>query len=297
MTIFATVRPMLLLFILATIWSSSFAAIKIGVETLPPMTLAASRITLAAIVLYGYTRFNALPIPRDRKYWVLVFLIGVFGNGLPFTLIGWGEQTIDSGLAAILMAVMPLTTVLLVHIFSSDERLTPQKLAGMLVGFGGVIVLLGPEALKGLGGDALRQTAVACGAFSYAVATTIAKNMPRLHPAVSGTGVMVMGAFQMVTLSMIFDQPWLLTPTMMSWGAAVYLGLFPTALATFLYFHLLQIRGAVFMSYNNYLSPGLGVLWGALFLSERVSIKEIVALGFILSGIAIASIGNKQKIS
>ena len=297
MTIFATVRPMLLLLILATIWSSSFAAIKIGVETLPPMTLAASRITLAAIVLYGYTRFNAMPIPRDRKYWVLVFLIGVFGNGLPFTLIGWGEQTIDSGLAAILMAVMPLTTVLLVHIFSSDERLTPQKLAGMLVGFGGVIVLLGPEALKGLGGDALRQTAVACGAFSYAVATTIAKNMPRLHPAVSGTGVMVMGAFQMITLSIIFDQPWLLTPSMMSWGSAVYLGLFPTALATFVYFHLLQIRGATFVSFNNYLIPGLGVLWGALFLSEHVSIQEIIALGLILSGIAIASISKKHKSS
>ena len=297
MTKFDAVRPVLLLLVLASIWSSSFAAIKIGVETLPPMTLAAFRITLAAIVLYGYARFYAMRIPRDRKYWVLVFLIGVFGNGLPFTLIGWGEQTIDSGLAAILMAVMPLTTVLLVHIFSSHERLTPQKVVGVLVGFGGVIVLVGPEALNGLGGDALRQIAVACGAFSYAIATTIAINLPRLHPAVSGTGVMVMGAFQMVTLSMIFDQPWLLTPTMMSWGAAVYLGLFPTALATFLYFHLLQIQGAVFISYNNYIIPGLGVLWGALFLSERVSIKEIVALGFILSGIAIASIGNKQKIS
>jgi drug/metabolite transporter (DMT)-like permease len=297
MTTFAAVRPVLLLLVLASIWSSSFAAIKIGVENLPPMTLAASRITLAAIVLYGYTRFNAMRIPRDRKYWVLVFLIGVFGNGLPFTLIGWGEQTIDSGLAAILMAVMPLTTVLLVHVFSSDERLTPQKLAGVLVGFGGVIVLVGPEALKGLGGDALRQIAVACGAFSYAIATTIAKNMPRLHPAVSGTGVMVMGALQMVTLSMIFDQPWLLTPTMMSWGAAVYLGLFPTALATFIYFHLLQIRGAMFISYNNYLIPGLGVLWGVLFLSEHVSIQEIIALGFILSGIAIASISKKHKVS
>jgi drug/metabolite transporter (DMT)-like permease len=133
MTTFSAVRPVLLLLLLASIWSSSFAVIKIGVETLPPMTLAASRITLAAIVLYGYTLFNSMPIPRDRKYWVLVFLIGFFGNGLPFTLIGWGEQKIDSGLAAILMAVMPLTTVLLVHFFSTDERLTPQKLAGLRI--------------------------------------------------------------------------------------------------------------------------------------------------------------------
>ena len=293
---FSALRPVLLLLILASIWSSSFTVIKVGVETLPPMTLAAMRITLAAIVLYGYTLFTVMPIPRDRKYWTLVFLIGFFGNGLPFTLIGWGEQEIDSGLAAILMAVMPLATVLLVHFFSSDERLTPQKLAGILVGFGGVIVLVGPETLKYMGGDALRQSAVACGAFSYAIATTIAKNMPRLHPAVSGSGVMVMGALQMVILSVICDQPWSLTPSIKSWGAAAYLGLFPTALATFLYFHLLQIRGATFISFNNYIIPGLGVLWGAIFLNEHVSVQEFIALGLILSGIAIASI-RKQRAS
>ena len=106
MITFPAVRPVLLLLVLASIWSSSFAVIKIGVETLPPMTLAALRITLAAIVLYGYALFNQMPIPRDSKYWVLAFLVGFFGNGLPFTLIGWGEQVIDSGLAAILMAVM-----------------------------------------------------------------------------------------------------------------------------------------------------------------------------------------------
>ena len=296
MFIFSNVRPVILLLALASLWSSSFAVIKIGVETLPPMTLAALRISLAAIALYGYASFNAMSIPRDCKYWGLAFLIGFFGNGLPFTLIGWGEQEIDSGLAAILMAVMPLTTVLLVHIFSSDEPLTPQKLTGILVGFGGVIVLVGPETLKYMGGDALRQSAVACGAFSYAIATTIAKKMTRLHPAVSGSGVMLMGALQMIIMSLVFDQPWLLNPSTKSWIAAAYLGLFPTALATFLYFHLLQIRGATFISFNNYIIPGLGVLWGAIFLNEHVSVQEIIALVLILSGIAIASI-RKQIIS
>jgi len=296
MITFFAVRPLLLLLLLAIIWSSSFAVIKIGVETIPPMTLAALRISLAAIVLYGYTLCRGMAIPCDRKYWALAFLIGLFGNGLPFTLIGWGEQAIDSGLAAILMAVMPLTTVLLVHLFSSDEHLTPQKLAGVLVGFGGVIVLVGPETLKYMGGDALRQSAVACGAFSYAIATTIAKNMTLLHPAVSGSGVMFMGALQMVVLSLICDQPWLLNPSIKSWSAAAYLGLFPTALATFLYFHLLQIRGATFISFNNYIIPGLGVLWGAIFLNEHVSIQEFIALGLILSGIAIANF-RKQTTS
>jgi drug/metabolite transporter (DMT)-like permease len=297
MPTFSSARPVLLLLVLASIWSSSFAVIKIGVETLPPMTLAAVRITLAAFVLFSFSRYYRLRIPHNSKFWWQAFWIGVMGNGLPFTLIGWGEQTIDSGLAAILMAVMPLTTLFLVHIFSTDERLTPAKVTGMVVGFCGVIVLVGPEVLKGLGGDAVRQIAVACGALSYAVATTIAKNMPRLHPSVSGTAVMTMGSLQMLTLSALVDQPWLLEYSAMSGAAAVYLGLFPTALATLIYFHLMQERGAMFISLNNYLIPGLGVMWGALFLGEHVDVQEFLALGLILSGIAITNIRKKRKAS
>ncbi len=294
MPTFASARPVLLLLLLASIWSSSFTVIKVGVETLPPMTLAAIRITLAAFVLFGYSRFNAKRFPVDRKFWWMAFWMGLLGNAVPFTLIGWGEETIDSGLAAILMAVMPLATLLLVHFFSTDERLTPTKLTCMLVGFFGVIVLVGPEALKGLGGDAVRQIAVACGALSYAFATTIAKNMPRLHPAVSSTATLGMGAVQIIILSLLFDQPWLLSPSLQSGMAAVYLGLFPTALAMFIYFHLMQERGATFVSFNNYLIPGLGVLWGALFLSEHVSVQEIIALGLILIGIAITSFKKRH---
>jgi len=294
---FSSARPVLLLILLASIWSSSFAFIKIGVETIPPISLAAIRITLAALLLYGFARFNGMPIPRDKKFWWLAFWMGVFGNGLPFTLIGWGEQSIDSGLAAILMSVMPLATLCLVHFFSSDEPMTKPKLAGMLIGFAGVIILIGPEALKGLGGDALRQIAVACGALCYAVATTIAKNVPRYHPAVSGTAVMTMGAVQMCAMSLFFDQPWLLSPNLLSGGAAIYLGLFPTALATLIYFHLIRERGATFIALNNYMIPALGVLWGALFLSEDVSVQEILALAVILTGIAVTNIRKKPVVS
>lgn len=294
MTFIASARPILLLLLLASIWSSSFAVIKFGVETLPPMTLAAARILLAAVTLYAVARFKGMRIPRGASFWWMAFLVGVFGNGLPFSLIGWGEQTIDSGLAAILMAVMPLATLFLLRLFSTDERLTPAKLLGMVIGFCGVIVLIGPEALKGLGGDAIRQIAVACGALSYAIATTIAKNMPRLHPAVSGTAVMTMGAAQMIVLSLLVDQPWMLSPSLASSAAAIYLGLFPTAVATLIYFHLMQVRGAMFISFNNYLIPGLGVLWGVLLLGEHVSMQEIIALGLILSGIAIANFRKRS---
>lgn len=297
MTTFAAARPVLLLILLASTWSSSFTVIKIGIETIPPMTLAAIRISLAAFLLFSYARLNDMRIPMNKKVWWLAFWMGIMGNGLPFTLIGWGEQSIESGLAAILMAVMPLSTLLLLHFFSSDEKLTPIKLLGMIVGFFGIIVLVGPEALKGLGRDVIAQIAVACGAFSYAIATTIAKNMPRLHPAVSGTAVMTMGGIQMTAMSLIFESPLSLSPSFASAAAAIYLGVFPTALATLIYFHLINIRGATFISFNNYLIPGLGVLWGALFLGEHVSLQEILALGLILTGIFIASSRRRPTVS
>lgn len=297
MTSPVTIRPILLLLLLASIWSSSFAMIKIGVETIPPMTMAAVRICMAAMLLYAYARLKGMRLPADRKFWWLSFWMGLFGNALPFTLIGWGEQTIDSGLAAILMAVMPLSTLLLVHFFSSDEKLTPVKLMGMVVGFFGIVVLVGPESLKGLGSTVLPQVAVASAAFCYAIATTVAKNMKGVPPAISSTGLTIMGGGQMLLMSLAFEAPWALSPSTASSLATIYLGLFPTALATLIYFHLMTIRGAMFVSFNNYLIPGLGVMWGALFLGEHVSMQEILALGLILTGIFIASIRKKPATS
>jgi len=285
----ASFRNVFLLLILASIWSSSFAVIKVGVETLPPMTLATLRILLAALILYAYVRMKGLSAIMPRKMWGLAFIVGLFGNGLPFTLIGWGEQTIDSGLAAILMAVMPLTTLLLLHWTSSDERLTPIKLTGITTGFLGVVVLVGPEALKGLGGDAIRQIVVAGGAVCYAIATSTAKHMPPMHPAQRGAAVMIMAGLQMIPVSLLIDRPWELSPSMDSILAAVYLGIFPTALATLIYFALMSARGATFISLNNYLIPGLGVIWGWLFLDESISVQSLGALALILTGIAITN--------
>ncbi len=282
-------RAFLLLMVLATIWSSSFSAIKIGVESLPPITLATLRIVLATVVLYGYMRLKGLQLPRSRRFWKLAFWVGLLGNGLPFTLIGWGEQTIDSGLAAILMAVMPLASLLLVHIYSTDEKLTVPKLMGIVTGFLGVVVLVGPETLKGLGGELIAQLAVAGGAVCYATANTVAIRMPDLPVVERSTAVLAMASLQLIPLSLFIDHPWALSPDLGSLAAAVYLGLFPTALAAIIYFHLITIRGATFIALNNYMVPALGVIWGWLFLSESLSAQGLAALALILAGIAIAN--------
>jgi len=284
-----SVRDMLLLLALAGIWSSSFTVIKIGVATIPPLTLTAMRIFLAALILFAYARARGFAVPGTARFWVQAFFVGLFGNTLPFALINWGERTVDSGLAAILMAVMPLATLLLTHLFTEDERLTARKLGGIVVGFLGVVLLVGPNVLEGLGLDAASQIAIAGGALCYAVASTIATHMPKMHPAARGAPVLALAAAQAIPLSLLFEAPWSLSPSPASLLAALYLGLFPTALATFIYFHLIGERGATFIALNNYMIPALGVFWGWLFLGEVVSARALAALALILLGIAVAN--------
>jgi len=286
-----------LLLSLATLWSSSFAFIKVAVETIPPLSVAAGRLTLAAVLIVAAARLRGLRFPREQGLWPKFFAIGLFGNALPFTLISWGEVTIDSGLAAILMAVMPLATLVLAHFFTSDERMNPARVLGVVLGFGGVLVLIGPAALAGLGDEATRQTAVAAGAVCYAVATVTARRLPRMPLFVSSAGALMTSVVLSLPLALLVDRPWELAPSRESIGAVAVLGLFPTALAMLMYFALLQRTGATFIALNNYLIPSLGVIWGILFLDEPLSPRAILALAIILAGIAVTRIGMRQGAS
>lgn len=282
-----------LLLSLATLWSSSFGLIKVAIETVPPFTVAAGRLTLAALVLLAVMRLRRQRFPSVPALWTRFALIGLLGNALPFALISWGEVAIDSGLAAILMAVMPLATLLLAHIFTEDERMNRARIAGVALGFAGVLVLIGPAALKGLGGQALGQMAVATAAVCYAVATIIAKRLPPLPHGVSGAATMLAAAAWSAPASLLLDRPWALAPSVDSVISVVLLGLFPTAVAIMLYYTLLRRTGATFIALNNYLIPNLGVLWGILFLGEEPSLRAFVALAIILAGIAATRIGMR----
>ena len=278
------------LFLLSLIWSSSFMTIKVGVGSIPPVTLAACRVVVAAVVLYGFVRMQGAALPRGTRFWTYCVLIGVIGNGLPFTLINWGEEHVDSGLAAILMSIMPLATVVLAYFFADGERMTRGKLIGVVIGFCGVIILVGPEALKGLGGDAWRQLAVAAGAFSYGVAMILARNMPPAPLIARSAAVMIVASVIMAPLALAIDAPWRLRPDDAAIAAALYLGLFPTAFATIIFFYLVQTAGPSMVALVNYLIPVLGVGWGAVVLDEQVTAEAVAALVVILAGIAIAQV-------
>lgn len=283
-----------LLLSLATIWSSAFGFIKVAVETVPPMTVTMGRLLLATIVIVIYVRLRGHRLPDAPGLWRTFFLIGLFGNALPFTLIGWGEQRIDSGLAAILMAVMPIATLLLAHFFAENERMNPARVVGVAFGFAGVLVLIGPDALRGLGDGAIRQTAVAGGAVCYAVATVIARRLPKMPTSLSAAGALIAALVVALPMSLIVDRPWTLSPSIASTGAVVVLGLLPTALAYIIYFALLRRTEANFIALINYLIPCLGVIWGIIFLDELLQWRAILALGIILAGIAFTRIGMKK---
>lgn len=282
-----------LLLTLAAIWGSSFLFIKLAVETIPAATTTALRLGIAALFLLAVAWRAGQSMPRGRRIWGLILLAALFGNALPFTLISWGEEVIDSGLAAILIAVMPLSTILLAHFFTSDEKLNTSKTIGVVLGFAGIIILIGPEKLTRLGDDTLRQLAVAGAAFCYGINAIVTKSLLGLPRRSLAAAVMVASAIMLVPVSLLLDRPWQLEPTAMSLISVVALGLAHTAVGTLMLFAIIGRQGASFFSQINFLVPVCGVFWGVALLAERLPPGAYWALALILAGIAVARGGAK----
>jgi len=285
--------PYVMLIFLAVVWGTSFGAIKVGVETIPPVSLATARVVIGAVLLYLFVLIRGRRLPRGWPVWHYCFWIGVFGNALPFALIAWGEVYIDSGLAAILMAVMPLATLMLAHFFTADETMNGPRIIGVVLGLSGVVVLIGFDALAGLGEHVLGQLAVAGGAVCYAIGAIITRRMPPSDPTERSAAMTICASLLIVPVALVVDGPDIAVPSTDSLIALVYLGVFATAAASIVYFALVAARGVTFFSFINYLIPAVGVLWGLAFLGEQVSVQSIVALGLIISGIAIANRSTK----
>ncbi len=283
------VKHFLILFILASIWGSSFVAIKITLDTIPPLTMTAARLLLAGLILGVIMVAKGESLPRDKKVWKMCIWIGVFGNALPFSLISIGEQGITSSQTSILMAIMPLVTIILAHFFSEGERATRFAFLGVAIGFCGIVTLVGPSALTGLGSDIYYQLAVSSGAVSYGIATVLAKNMPPSPLLGRSVAVMICASALLTPAALLVDAPWTLVPSTDALWGTLYLGVLPTAVATLIYFHLISVQGAGFFAYINYLIPIMGVFWGAMLLGDTVSLQAITALGAIFVGLLVAN--------
>jgi len=278
----------LLLVLLAMIWGSSFLFIKLAVPSLPPASMTALRMVVASALLAPLALRAGETFPTDLRTWALVAIVSLFGTALPFTMINWGEQRIDAGLAAILMGAMPLYTLLLAHFFTRGEPITPAKFIGVICGLIGLVILVGPAKLLHMGDDTLRQLAVAAAALCYAINAVMTKSLLHLPRLAAAASIMLAATVMMIPVSVAFEHPLSLRPDAMALLSALLLGGLHTALATLIMMKLLARQGAGFFGQINLLVPLFGVTWGILFLGERPEMRHLIALVLILAGVAIA---------
>ncbi len=280
-------HAVLLLFALALMWGTSFTFTKAALAGFSPLTLVTARMALSLAVLLALLRVLGQRLPAPGRRWTDFLVMSLFSGVVPYFLIAWGMQRIDSGLAAILNSMTPLSTVVLAHFFSTDERMTPGALFGIALGFAGVVVLVGPDALAGLGAQVRGQLSVVGGVSCFSVAIVYARrNLQEVPPLVSAAGMQVWSTLLLVPLMLTLDAPWALRPGPYPLGALALLATVSTALPYLVYYRLLAIAGATRVVLVSYLIPLVGVFWGALLLGERLPWRALPALLLILGGIA-----------
>lgn len=273
---------------LALLWGSNFTLIKLGVAEIPPVTLTAARMLLGALLLVAVAVARGTPWPRDGRAWGWLLLLSVFGSGLPHGLVAWGEQTVASGLAAILMALVPVAAMVLAHFLTADERMSWRRASGVGLGFGGMLVLVGVDALSGLSHAAAAQLAIAGAALCFALNAVIARRVSGLSPLVVGAATLALAAAYTVPLALATERPWSLAPSSGAIAVVAALGLAGTGGAALLYFAIVNRAGATFLALSNYLVPLVGVALGSLFLKEILAPQAWVAMAMVLAGLAIA---------
>lgn len=279
----------LLLLVLAVIWGGAFFFIGVAVRHVSPLTYVWLRLTIAAAGMWLFLGIRGQRLGLPRHVWGSILLLALLNNALPFTLFGWGQTHIASGLASILNATTPIWGVVVAHLLTDDERMNPRKLAGVLLGFGGVAMMIGPSLLSDLGGGALAQLACVAASLSYALAAVWARRFRRLgiSPLSVTTGQLTAGALMMLPLSMIVDRPWTQAlPPLSAWAAIGALAIFCTALGYVLYFRLIDSAGATNALLVTLLVPPVAILLGGLFLSEQLAAQDFAGLGLIALGLA-----------
>jgi drug/metabolite transporter (DMT)-like permease len=273
--------------LLALVWGLSFFFTEICLRDIGPVTLAAGRVSSAALALLALAWLSGCRPPARVADWIALAVMGVINNALPFTLIMWGQTSIDSGLASILNATTPLFTFLLAHLLTADEKMSRRGLAGIGIGFCGAVVLIGPGALGGLGAQSWGQFAVLGAAVCYACAGIFGRRLRHLAPTVSAAGMTAAASLVLLPLAMIFERPWTASPDAATWTALLSLGLVSTAAAYILYFRILASAGATNLLLVTFLIPIAALLLGTMILGEEISLGALLGMVLIFAGLAV----------
>ncbi|MCW5771372.1 MAG: EamA family transporter [Rhodospirillaceae bacterium] len=277
-----------MLLFLGTAWGSSFLFIGLAVHTMPPLTIAALRCLVAALTLLAVAKALGNAMPRAPRVWVIYALMGLTNSALPFMLISMGQTRIDSSLAAILITTVPLFTLVLAHLFTEDKT-TPRRIAGVLLGFCGIVLLVGPSALAGIGADLGGQVLIVAAALCFAITQILVKRFGGGTPLVNAGCSIACSALWTIPLAALVERPWQASPDAIAIVSVLILGLVSTAATHFVFFLLIRRTGPQFATLNNYISPSVGILLGVAILGERPHWTAYLALVVIVAGITVAT--------
>ena len=282
-----------LLCLLALLWGSSYLLIKVAVETIPPITLIVIRVFIAAIFLSAIVIWKGERLPRDGKTWRLLLVQSFLTSIGAWTVLAWGQQFVDSALASVLNSTSPVFVFLITFFFTRHETTSWLKLFGACMGVVSVALIVGADALQGLGQQVLAQLAVLSSAVMYAGAAMFGKRFTHLTPLMTATCTMLWASLFLVPLSLVIDEPWTLAPSTLSMMAAVTLAVLGTGVALLIYFRLLRTLGSLGTTSQSYLRAGVGVAFGVIVLGEHIT--PVIGAGIVAALIGVIAINFPKR--
>jgi len=277
-----------LLALLGLIWGGSFLSIRVALDEVGVLTSVLHRTGWAMVALWAYVLVRGLPIPRAPRIWGAFLVMGLLNNVIPFSLMAWGQLSIETGLTSILNAATAIFGVLLAALFFADERLSARKLAGVCLGFAGVVTAIGWEYLTSFSVRSLAQLAVIAGTLSYAFAGIWArKRLSGLAPEVAAAGMLTGSTLIMAPLATYFEGPITLALAPVTWAAIGYYALIATALAYLLYYRILAMAGSGNLMLVTLLIPPIAIVLGALVLGEDLPLRAYAGFAILAAGLLI----------
>jgi drug/metabolite transporter (DMT)-like permease len=285
---------LVLLLLLATLWGASYTFIKLGVATISPITLIAARTAIAGLLLLIIMWGRGVRMPRDIATWRRFLFQACLNSVIPWTLIAWGERSVDAGLATILNSAAPIFTFLFTALVTQHEAATPRKLFGVIAGMAGICLIVGVDAFHGLGRGLLAEVAIVAATLCYAGAAIFSRGFKGLDPMAPAAGSLLAGAAILIPLSLAIEQPWTLAPSANSMLALLGLAVFSTAAAFVIYFRLIQTLGSVGTTAQAYLRVPIGVAIGVTFLGEQLAPTAWLGLACVVAGVAAMTIPSRK---
>ena len=283
-----------LLLALATLWGASYTFLKIAVATIPPITLIAGRTLIAGLLLIVIMHWRGVKLPTDAANWRRFLFQACLNSVIPWTMVAWGTQALDAGVATILNSTAPIFTFFLTLAVTRHEAVTSRKLLGVVAGMAGICLIVGMQALAGLGEQFAAQIAMLFAAICYAGAAIFGRSFKDLDPMAPAAGSLLCGAAILIPASLVVERPWTLAPSTSSLLALLALAVFSTALAFVIYFRLIQTLGSVGTTAQAYLRVPIGVAIGVVFLGENLSTTAWVGLACVVIGVAAMTIPARK---